>query len=78
MRYTSDDLEALRELSMTRGWELLQQRADEVVKSYMNGLLSVDATDTAKVAALQGEIRGTKWVFEHVKAALRRSIREED
>ncbi len=78
MRYTSDEIEALRELTATEGWSILVRYAEEVVGSNLNNLMTVDATDTAKIATLQGEIRGMKRVFEHVRMALRRNTTEED
>lgn len=71
MRYSVEQLDALHELAGSAGWELLWNYAEGLIKSNINSLLTVDATDTAKIAALQAEIRGLRRVFDHVKTALK-------
>ncbi len=72
MRYNTDELNALREMMFTEGWELIGMFADSLIDTHVKNLLNVDANDTAQIAALQGEIRGLKRVFDHVRYAVKK------
>lgn len=76
MRYTEDEIDALRELSDTQGWQVLHRWVQAQKEAATRSLIDTAPTDAAKIAALQAEIRCIGRVFDHVRHTLAQTDKE--
>lgn len=76
MKYSDEEIASLQEVVACHGWDTLNTWALAQVDNRKDQLTNVDPTDTAKIAALQGEIRGIKRLFDHVSFTLAQKDKE--